>query len=294
MGCRLGMKTGQWLLVCALFAWLSGCGHSTRSPVDRERMQLTQQGFVEFSALPNIKAWLKHAAVADERQASKVLQVYLEGDGAPWWGQRLPPLDPTPSTSVSLPLALGDTHDRVAYLGRPCQYLTTLARQSCPVEWWTSGRWSEPVIALTQQMLDRLLQASGARELVLTGHSGGGTLALLVAARREDVRCVLTLASPLDLHAWAKVRGVEAPQHSLNPADELVLRTRMQTRHLQGAKDRVVPPESVGRYRDRLEPGQVVTVPNLGHVQGWVNWWHGHGDEQVGLSAWFQQCLKPV
>jgi len=29
-------------------------------------------------------------------------------------------------------------------------------------------------------------------------------------------------------------------------------------------------------------------------VQGWVNWWHGHGDEQVGLNAWFQQCLKPV
>ena len=294
MGCRLGMKTGRWLLVCALVGWLSGCGHPARSPVDRERVQLSQQGFVEFMTLPHIKAWLKHADVTNERHPSGVLQVYLEGDGAPWWAQRLPPVDPTPRTSVSLPLALGDTHDRVAYVGRPCQFLTTQARESCPAAWWTSGRWSEPVITMTQQVLDGLLEASGARELVLTGHSGGGTLALLVAARRQDVRCVLTLASPLDLDAWAQAQGVAPLSDSRNPAQELRSGTRLQTLHFLGAEDRVVPPTSVGRYGARLQPGQLVVVPHQGHVLGWVNWWRGTGDTQARLTAWLGDCLKPL
>lgn len=294
MACRLALLAGRWLLACALIAGLGGCAHPGLSSVEREQLALPHRGFVPVRTPGQIKAWLKRDPDGPGPMTSTVLQVYLEGDGAPWWAQRVPPTDPTPRSSVALPLALGETHAPVAYLARPCQFLSALDRSSCPVEWWTSARWSEPVIALTEQALDVLLQVSGARELVLTGHSGGGTLALLVAARRQDVRCVLTVASPLDVQAWTQGHGVTPLHGGGNPADVPVTSLTFQSRHLMGMEDRVVPATAVGRYGARLQPGQIVSVPALGHLQGWVSWWRAPGDEQARLSAWLQGCLKPI
>jgi pimeloyl-ACP methyl ester carboxylesterase len=224
-----------------------------------------------------------------------VLHVYLEGDGAAWWAQRLPPADPTPRRSVALPMAQDDPHPSVAYLARPCQFLTAASRQDCPVSWWTTGRWSESVVSITAQALERLRQTSGAHELVLVGHSGGGTLALLVAARRRDVRCVVTLASPLDLQAWAQEQGMTPLTDSLNPADlPMPVAPGVQERHLQGAVDRVVPVSATGRFSTRLLPEQRRVMPHQGHTQGWVQQWRQAWEAQTPLATWLQGCLAPA
>lgn len=292
MGECSGLASGRWLLVVALVVALWGCAGFASSTLAPNAEAMSRHGYVPVVMPPGIQGWVKRPADTQDRTPSPVLHVYLEGDGAPWWAQRLPPADPTPLTSVAWPLAVADPHAQVAYLARPCQFLSVHARQSCPVAWWTSARWSEPVVTLTGQALDALLQASGARELVITGHSGGGTLALLVAARRQDVRCVLTVASPLDLQAWTEFHGVAAPEESLNPADVSVSSTQIATRHLFGSEDRRVPLASVGRYGERLQPDHVIVVPGQGHVQGWVNWWRASGEVQSRLFSWMKGCLK--
>jgi predicted alpha/beta hydrolase family esterase len=286
-------RRGLWLGVCGVLVWLAGCAFPSSSSVERAVLALPDLGFMSIDTPPHIKAWLKRDEPSQRVLTSSVLHVYLEGDGAAWWAQRLPPADPTPLSSVALPLALADRHSRVAYLGRPCQFLSAVERPLCPVQWWTSERWGEAVVEITAQALDRLLQASGAHELVLIGHSGGGTLALLVAARRRDVRCVVTMASPLDIQAWAQGQGMTPLSGSLNPADLPMPAGVFQERHLLGEDDRVVPLSSMGRYEARLHPEHVMRLPHQGHSQGWVQRWQGAQASDNALSTWLRGCLHP-
>ena len=280
-----------WLWVCWVVFGLMACAQQEAFRVERGLVKLGELGFVPVETPPQIKAWLKRPLPAGQAGASDVLHVYLEGDGAAWWAQKLPPTDPTPRFSVALPLAQMDHHPAVAYLARPCQFVSAMARQDCPVQWWTTARWGDASVSITAQALDTVHQASGARELVLVGHSGGGTLALLVAARRQDVRCVVTIASPLDVHAWTQGLGMTPLTDSLNPADLPVPTGGFEERHLRGEADRVVPAFAMGRYRARLRTDQVMTIANQGHSQGWVQRWRQAQEAQTPMTSWLKDCL---
>jgi hypothetical protein len=289
----LGGRRGRWLWAYGAIMGLMGCALPASFGVERGLRELSQKGFVPVESSSQVKAWLKRHDATTGPGSQAILHVYLEGDGAAWWAQRLPPVDPTPRTSVALPLALEDPHASVAYLARPCQFLPASPRPVCPVQWWTGERWGEAAISLTHQALDRLRQDSGARELVLVGHSGGGTLALLAAARRTDVRCVVTIASPLDLQAWTEGQGMSLLSGSLNPADLPVLAGSFQERHLQGDEDLVVPASSIGRYVGRVRPEHVLRVPMQGHSQGWVQRWRSAHRGSTPLATWLGGCMRP-
>jgi hypothetical protein len=292
------LQLRRWWCVVALACISMACTHVPLSSVQQGITALSTQGFAMLEDVPGIKAWWKVKATAAQPGAStvpvqpRVLRVYLEGDGAAWWAQRIPPIDPTPRTSVAMPLALSDAHDAVAYLARPCQFLTDLQRQSCPVGWWTTQRWGEAVVARADQALTRLREVSGAQALVLVGHSGGGTLAVLLAARRQDVRCVVTLASPLDTRTWLQVQGLPDLPGSLNPADLPEQVTRFAQVHLQGAEDRVVPPASLGRYGARLRADQWSVLTGVGHSREWVTQWPAWQDARTPVAQSLSACLE--
>lgn len=271
---------------------MGGCAQWS-SEVSLGVSRLEIEGFQQAPSPSALKSWVKHPPGLSGATVP-VLHVYMEGDGATWLAQRWPPTDPTPQTSVALPLALTDPHPSVAYLGRPCQFLTATARTSCPVAWWTSHRWSDAVVDLTSAALDELLRISGATRLVLTGHSGGGTLAVLVAARRQDVRCVATIASPLDTQHWTHSHAVSALPDSLNPADVSAQLIGLRVRYLFGADDSIAPVSSLGRHAARVLPDQVLVVPTLGHSRGWVAWWRHDPPHHEGFSRWLQNCLNPT
>lgn len=201
------------------------------------------------------------------------LVVYLEGDGAAWYRDGLHvTIHPPPVQPFALRLAARDPAPAVAWLGRPCQPVAPEEARGCEPSVWSQRRFSEPVVEALDQGLGVLRRQAGATRLELVGYSGGGVLATLLAARRDDVVRLVTLSAPLDLDAWIAHHGL-GPLEARNPAriDSSRLDAVPQT-HLAGGRDTVVPPEIVESYVQARGVGRVEVVPDVGHG-GWAKGW---------------------
>src|SRR5258707_1238646 len=80
-----------------------------------------------------------------------------------------------------------------------------------------------------------LMTAGRYETIAWFGHSGGGTLAVLLARRFSQTRLVVTVAGDLDTAAWAKAVAREDLDGSLNPADGPPLAPEIRQRHYAGA-----------------------------------------------------------
>ncbi|MBP6700397.1 MAG: hypothetical protein KA135_04085, partial [Halioglobus sp.] len=136
------------------------------------------------------------------RREAQGVTVYIEGDGLAWVSSRRPSENPTPGDPMALKLALAQPAGNVVYLARPCQYVDTDTQPQCRQNFWTEGRFSEPVIRSTSDALDAIKKHYDSEAVSLIGYSGGGAVAVLVAARREDVRQIITVAGNLDHLEW--------------------------------------------------------------------------------------------
>ena len=151
------------------------------------------------------------------RSSASPLHLYIEGDGRAWRSRRVPPMDPTPVDPVGLRLALEDRAAAVLYLARPCQFLEPGPQNRCDVRHWTYERYSEDVVRAYESAVGDYLDRSPARGIVIVGHSGGGVIAALLAARLPGVAGLITVASPLDIHGWIAHHRVSPLRGSLNP-----------------------------------------------------------------------------
>lgn len=203
---------------------------------------------------------------------SSELTVYLEGDGARW-PKGYPPRDPSPEDPFALRLALADPSPSVAYLGRPCQYLNDDQRATCPEELWTGARFGSRAISLTSEALDKLKEKAHARSIRLIGYSGGGALAALVASRRNDVRCLATIAAPLDTEEWTKAMGVSPLTKSLNPVNASPILLSISQSHFMGGRDTIVPPATAAHYLRRQPQARIILEPDYDHECCWVQTW---------------------
>lgn len=200
------------------------------------------------------------------------LTIYIEGDGAVWPTPYHPPRDPTPVRPNSLSLAAADPSTATVYFGRPCQYLSELALQACDSAYWTERRFAPEVVAAYNAAINQQKSALAARRLRLVGYSGGGVLAALLAARRNDVDVLITVAAPLALADWVAWHKASPLKGSLDPA-ELGENVRMPPSvHFVGGKDEVVPAMVVDRFI-RRKGGRMETIPGFDHECCWARDW---------------------
>lgn len=200
------------------------------------------------------------------------LRVYIEGDGAAWFSRTTASEDPTPVNPIGLKLALADTTGSAVYLARPCQYMTRLIGSACRESLWTAGRFSSDVVVSTNSAISLLKQRYQADRLVLVGYSGGGAVAALVAARRQDVTLLVTVAGNLDHQAWTKKFSYTPLTDSLNPADFSEQLKATPQIHYVGDRDTVVPAFVVQAYRARFPQGapiSIVQIPQADHSCCW-------------------------
>jgi pimeloyl-ACP methyl ester carboxylesterase len=227
-------------------------------------------------------------ALGGGRTAGDRLHVYLEGDGSPWLGRTRVALDPTPRDPLMLRLMALDPAPSV-YLGRPC-YHGLAASPGCHPWWWTHGRYGEPVVASMAAAVERLRRQGGFPEVALLGHSGGGTLAVLVAERLASVRAVLTVAPNLDPTAWARRHGYSPLAGSLDPAARAPLPSRVRVLHLFGELDRVIPPAFVSGYLAARPGTPFAVLPGVDHAHGWQAVWPAALTWLDGGPCPFQGC----
>lgn len=209
--------------------------------------------------------------------AQGVLTVYLEGDGYAWVGGQYPAKDPTPYQPIALQLAMAQPGPgAVAYLGRPCQYTGAQTDARCHKGIWSDARFSEAVVRAVNAALDQLKQQQHAQRLVLVGYSGGAAVALLVAARRNDIEGIVTVAGNLDPHAWAAEMKLQPLKASLDTTKVIEATAHIPQVNFVGGKDRVVPPRVteafVQRYPVDHRP-RIIELPDNSHACCWAAQW---------------------
>jgi pimeloyl-ACP methyl ester carboxylesterase len=202
---------------------------------------------------------------------AQTLHVYLEGDGTPYLTGQVPAPDPTPRRPVMLQLMTLDDGLAV-YVGRPC-YFGFAATPPCTVIDWTSARFSQQVVESLRSVVEELREQYGVRSVEIFGHSGGGTLAALLARRLTGVERVVTLAGNLDTAAWTALHGYSPLTGSINPVDEGALPAGIGQLHVVGERDRNVPSSIVESAAKRLGAGQVRIAVGVGHTCCWESQW---------------------
>ncbi len=204
------------------------------------------------------------------------LAIYIEGDGLAWISRRRQSSDPTPTNPVALRLATRDSSAKVAYLGRPCQFSQEEMDRACVPAYWGSHRYSEAVIRAIDQAIEKTKQEAKAKILNLFGYSGGGAVAVLVAARRSDVASIVTVAANLDHVRWTAMHEVSPLTGSLNPADYAPQVQHIRQIHLIGQDDTLVPQEVARAYIARMTDERettIVVLPDFDHHCCWVKAW---------------------
>lgn len=197
------------------------------------------------------------------------LHIYIGGDGSPMLGD-FPNPDPTPRQPLALHLTALDPNPAV-YLGRPCYHGESAAAECSPAL-WTTGRYSETVVASLVTAAHHLIDDYGFRSLSLFGYSGGGTLAALMSPRMPEVVELVTVAAVLDTEAWARERQIVLDT-SLNPVEiGRVTSPALTQHHYAGAADRVVPRSLAARAAQRLKVPLTI-VDQFGHTCCWEEKW---------------------
>ena len=204
------------------------------------------------------------------------LSIYLEGDGLAWVSRSEPSRDPTPDNPIGLRLAALDKAPNVIWIARPCQYTNIVENPICKQYYWTIGRLSPEIIASVDLAISAAKLSAIARKIHIIGSSGGGGLAILIAARRNDVSTIRTVAGNIDHEAFTSFHGVTPMSQSMDPGIVARSINTIPQWHFYGEDDKVVPKligESYLRKAGFTISSQIQVITGVSHDRGWESHW---------------------
>lgn len=235
------------IFLCFIFGILSSCV----VPFDQYNKKAANYGFEQNVLTTDL---YEHSYFSNSAQVSwknqNTLHIYIEGDGSPWIEGNWVALDPSPRNPVMLNLMHLDDSPAVL-LGRPCYHQDTRQSQ-CDSKLWTSARYSRHVVESMTDAVAKLQQKHEFKEVVLFGHSGGGTLATLIVNLQQqpspNISAIITLAANLDIDAWTTSHRFLPLEESLNPALLAPSDSKSFQIHLYGSQDDIVDHSLLNPY----------------------------------------------
>jgi hypothetical protein len=202
--------------------------------------------------------------------------VYIEGDGQTWVTPFIPSKYPNPINPVSLHMATRDLSDNVIYLARPCQY-NQLPKDVCSdPSHWTESRYSKSAINSIQRALNNIKKRNKLKGFHIVGWGGGGSVAIIVSARRNDVMSLRTVAAVFDHESLTRALKTHPYKNSLNPVDFAFMLSDVPQHHFIGKQDTIISSGFYHKYRERVGSSSCVRysiIDNAAHELGWVNKW---------------------
>jgi pimeloyl-ACP methyl ester carboxylesterase len=204
------------------------------------------------------------------------LSIYLEGDGLAWISRKEPSRDPTPDNPIGLRLAAIDSAPNVIWIARPCQYTSPVENPSCTKYYWTTGRLAPEIVDAVDQAITAAKIAAKSSKIHLIGYSGGGGLALLIAARRSDVASIRTVAGNIDHEAFISFHRVTPMSQSMDPGSAAKNINTIPQWHFFGNEDKVVPKligEAYAQKAGFSRCTQIRVLPGVSHNRGWETSW---------------------
>jgi hypothetical protein len=216
----------------------------------------------------------KHMVLVQGEKNTPRLHVYIEGDGRPFSNRfRISP-DPSPRQPLMLELMAQDKTSRL-YLGRPCYFSSSnplMADEQCNFHWWTDARYSDSVVNSMIDALRQNLKKYAFQSVTLIGHSGGGTLAMLMSERMPEVDQLVTLAGNLDTQAWARHHHFTQLSNSLNPATKIKTSIPAKQLHFMGKRDDNIPPSLGQNFLSQIgQQGKI--IEGFDHSCCWDSRW---------------------
>jgi len=203
----------------------------------------------------------------------KTANIYIEGDGLSWITSHIPSNNPTPVNPVALKLALQDKNQCTIYMARPCQYINT---HNCKTEIWANKRFSMEVIKSYNEALNNIRKRYKITSYKLFGYSGGGAIATILAAKRDDISNLITISGNLDTDYWTKLHHISPLKGSLNPANFSKELSKVKQLHLIGGKDNIVPFTVFKSFLNKFEDKKNIEFKlfkKFNHNCCWVKNW---------------------
>lgn len=254
------------IFICLIITALAGCAQTPTAKVAK------QNGFIPKS-IPSQQFHL--TSFQKITRPGKDVNIYIEGDGRAWIAKTIQPRDPSPRTRTVMRLASLDPSPNVVYLARPCQFAAEDLKTVCQPKFWSLARYSKTIVQAINSAVTQIKRDTKATKIHLIGYSGGGTLATLVAAMRNDIASIRTIAGNLDLRTMDAYHNTTPLSESLDPMAIATLIRHIPQIHFAGAKDDVVPPMVAQNFvrAAKLNPNRVVIVPDAGHATNWHKHW---------------------
>lgn len=254
----------RYRLILPLLALLLSACQSLPTPIALNR----------YGDVSAVQAQFKHLLVSRAPISAQQLHVYIEGDGIPFYRRLQIANDPSPPFPMMLVMMQQDPAPGI-YLGRPCYFAGSypaLTDTACNYHYWTDARYSEAVVTSMINALRQQLTQYSAREITLIGHSGGGILALLMAARMPEVTQLVTLAANMDTRAWTQYHHYNRMRNSLNPADSIKVAQPQLQLHFAGGRDDNIPPSLGENFLNHLGLRYRI-LPDNDHNCCWRQQW---------------------
>lgn len=211
------------------------------------------------------------------RERGKSAMLYIEGDGITYTQFGQPAKDPTPASPLAMHLASRDNNKpNVIYLARPCQYTDKPTELCTNNIFWTSGRYSKPVIDAMDQAISEIKDHYNLKGFDIVGWGGGGTIATLLAAKRNDIYTIRTVAGNLDHSQTTTHLNTVSYDKSMNPVDIADRIADIPQYHFIGKYDVAVPSRAMHKFLDASGETRCIrysVIDSVSHERGWVNRW---------------------
>ena len=274
-----------FFLIIASLIILTSCSSATPpykriNSADIIALQNNWTGYRLKTSHFSIQSYIPTTPYPDE-----VLTIFIEGDGYAWKNRTTPSTNPTPINPLVLKMAIEHPEGNVAYLGRPCQYMTT---HNCQPKYWLTSRFSPLVLAAMNDAVNQLKKTRQANKVRLIGYSGGAALASILSNQRTDVVQLVTIAGNLDHAAWTSHHQISPLRNSLNPANFLdnIATHQIPQIHIAGYEDSIIPPTLIEEFINKQTTKNItfISIAGYDHHCCWDQNWPSIWETAISLK----------